>query len=262
MPIEPVDGRLPSEVLGLYLEREAESFAFMTRHGPSVINPGRRIAGSRGGRPEHDARLAAEAEANHEYAARRASDARAEREEAADNAEAEIDRLAANWNNCESAAYAARRRGRALMSNSPKISSSLSPSDGGGPFWAISSLNSCRFFSSTSAMRPSMVSWLMKRVDEHRLLLAQAVGPVDRLVLDGRVPPAVEQEHVVGELQVQPDAAGAVAHQDDVLARVALEAVEDRLALAAAAPCRDTAAGRTAPAPRPASPAARPTARR
>src|SRR5439155_397421 len=46
------------------------------------------------------------------------------------------------------------------MSNSPKISSSLSPSDGGGPFWAISSLNSCRFFSSTSAMR-------LSRSEEH-----------------------------------------------------------------------------------------------
>ena len=67
-------------------------------------------------------------------------------------------------------------------------------------------------------MRPSIVSWQEPR-HEHRVLLAEAVGPVDRLVLDGRVPPAVEQEDVVRELQIQPDAAGAVAHQHDVPGR-------------------------------------------
>src|SRR5208283_4148288 len=32
---------------------------------------------------------------------------------------------------------------------------------------------------------------------EDRLALADAMGPLDRLVLDGRVPPAIEQEHIV-----------------------------------------------------------------
>ena len=50
------------------------------------------------------------------------------------------------------------------MSNSPKISSSLSPSWLGGPFWAISSSNNCRFRSSTSAIRPSIVSRVTNRV--------------------------------------------------------------------------------------------------
>ncbi len=45
---------------------------------------------------------------------------------------------------------------------------------------------------------------------------ADAMGPVDGLVLDGRVPPAVEEEDVVGELQVQAHRAGPIAHQDHV----------------------------------------------
>src|SRR5262249_686916 len=69
-------------------------------------------------------------------------------------------------------------------------------------------------------------------LDENRLLLTDAVGAVDRLVLDGGVPPAVEEEDVVHELQVQADAAGAVAHQDDLLVAVRLELIEDRLAFA------------------------------
>ena len=64
--------------------------------------------------------------------------------------------------------------------------------------------------------------------------------PVDRLVLNRGVPPAVEQEDIVRELQIQPDAAGAVTHQEDVLGRVALEAIQDRAAVLEA-PCRERA---------------------
>ena len=149
------------------------------------------------------------------------------------------------------------------MSNSPKISSSVRPSDGGGPFCSISSLNSWRFFSSTSAMRPSIVLWRDEARDEHRLLLAEPMGAVDRLVLDGRVPPAVEQEHVVGELQVQADAAGAVAHQEDVLrsdrvlkrSRIGLPLLVRHLAVILQRAERRQRLGQR-------SPAARPTARR
>src|SRR5262245_19575179 len=55
--------------------------------------------------------------------------------------------------------------------------------------------------------------------------------PVDRLVLYRGVPPAIKQEDVVGELQVEPDAAGAVAHQDDMPVRIGFEAIKDRLSL-------------------------------
>ena len=44
---------------------------------------------------------------------------------------------------------------------------------------------------------------------------------VDRLIFDGRVPPAIEQKHIARKLQVEPDAAGAVAHQHHVTRVVA-----------------------------------------
>src|SRR5436309_4774934 len=56
--------------------------------------------------------------------------------------------------------------------------------------------------------------------DDDGFLLADAVGAVDGLILDSRVPPAIEEEDVVGGLQIQADAAGAVAHKQDVFARV------------------------------------------
>src|SRR5690606_27227182 len=55
-------------------------------------------------------------------------------------------------------------------------------------------------------------------------------GAVDRLVFDGRVPPAVEQEDVAGELQVEADAAGAVTHQEDAAVRIVAELLDDRVA--------------------------------
>ncbi len=56
-------------------------------------------------------------------------------------------------------------------------------------------------------IRSSIVPRVSKRVTVTGPGDADAMGPVDRLVLDGRVPPAVEQEHVAAELQVQPHAA-------------------------------------------------------
>jgi hypothetical protein len=49
----------------------------------------------------------------------------------------------------------------------------------------------------------------------HRPRLPDAVRPVGRLVLDRRVPPPVEVEHVRRRGQVQADAAGLEAEEQD-----------------------------------------------
>ena len=51
-------------------------------------------------------------------------------------------------------------------------------------------------------------------VDHHLLRLADAMRPVDGLRLARRVPPRVEQEHVVGLGQVQPESARLQADQE------------------------------------------------
>ena len=50
-------------------------------------------------------------------------------------------------------------------------------------------------------------------VDEDRVRLADAVHPVDRLVLHRGVPPRVEQEHIIGGMQRDARAGGLQAHQ-------------------------------------------------
>ena len=55
---------------------------------------------------------------------------------------------------------------------------------------------------------------------------------VDRLRLDGRVPPGVEQEDVVGGGQVEAEAAGLEADEEDAAVRVRLEALHARRAVA------------------------------
>ena len=72
-------------------------------------------------------------------------------------------------------------------------------------------------------------------VGEHRLRLADAVGAVDRLRLDRRVPPGVEQEDVLGRRQVQAEAAGLEADQEQLAVRVVLEPLDPRLPVARAA---------------------------
>src|SRR5579885_3536741 len=66
---------------------------------------------------------------------------------------------------------------------------------------------------------------------KHRRLLANAMSAIDRLVFDGRVPPTIKQENVISELEIQPHAAGSIAHQQDVSFRIALETIEDALPL-------------------------------
>ena len=53
-------------------------------------------------------------------------------------------------------------------------------------------------------------------VDGHRALLADAVGAVGGLVFDGRVPPRVHVDHVVGGGQVEAQAAGLEADQEEI----------------------------------------------
>ena len=69
--------------------------------------------------------------------------------------------------------------------------------------------------------------------DEDRGLLPQAVGAVDCLGRDRRVPPPVVEEDVVRELEIRPDAPRAIAPRDDVLLRFALDprAIERTIAM-------------------------------
>ena len=66
-------------------------------------------------------------------------------------------------------------------------------------------------------------------VGEDVLRLADPVRAVDRLRLDGRVPPGVEQEDVLGRGQVQAEAAGLQADQEEPAVRVVLEPLDPRL---------------------------------
>jgi Uma2 family endonuclease len=84
MPIEPVDGRLPSEVLGLHLERDGRALRlYDPAKGRRLPTPAEEIAASKSqARREWAARRAAEAEADRESARSAAEAERAEREAA------------------------------------------------------------------------------------------------------------------------------------------------------------------------------------
>ena len=67
---------------------------------------------------------------------------------------------------------------------------------------------------------------------QHPVGLADAVGAVGGLVLHGRVPPAVDVEHVAGAGEVEAHAAGLEREQEQLgAAGVVLEAIHHRLAL-------------------------------
>src|SRR5581483_5202076 len=67
-------------------------------------------------------------------------------------------------------------------------------------------------------------------VDVHRPGLANPVGAVDRLVFGGGVPPGVEQEAVVGLGEVEAEATGLEADQEDGVV-AGTEALEHACAL-------------------------------
>src|SRR5690606_35896566 len=62
-------------------------------------------------------------------------------------------------------------------------------------------------------------------------LAPNAMRSIDRLILNRRIPPAIEEENITGELQVQSHRSGPIAHQQQVGVRVILEPGQDRLAL-------------------------------
>ncbi len=68
-------------------------------------------------------------------------------------------------------------------------------------------------------------------VDDDVPLLPDPEGPVGRLVLDGRVPPAVEVDHLGGRRQVEAGAAGAERQHEEGDRLVGLEALDERHAL-------------------------------
>ena len=69
-------------------------------------------------------------------------------------------------------------------------------------------------------------------VDQHVALLPDAKGPVGGLVFDGRVPPAVEMDHVRGGGQVQARAARLEREHEKRRPVVALELIDESPAVA------------------------------
>ena len=67
-------------------------------------------------------------------------------------------------------------------------------------------------------------------VDQHVAALADAERPVGRLILDGRVPPAVEMYYVLGGGQVQAGPAGLQRQDEKGGAVLALELVDELFA--------------------------------
>src|SRR5207244_4510920 len=67
---------------------------------------------------------------------------------------------------------------------------------------------------------------------ENVLGLPDAMRAVNRLRLDGRVPPGIEQEDVVGTGQVQADAARLKADQEELAGWIRLKLFHARLAIA------------------------------
>ncbi len=59
---------------------------------------------------------------------------------------------------------------------------------------------------------------------------ANAMGTIDCLILDGRIPPAVKEKYVAGELQIQAHGAGAVTHQYHAGRRVVAKPADHRVA--------------------------------
>ena len=97
---------------------------------------------------------------------------------------------------------------------------------------------SSAFFSCSARIFSSMRAADDQLVDEDRLVLADAVGAVGGLVLDRRVPPRVVVDDGVGGGQVEADAAGLEADQED-RHLAGLEAADRRFAVARV--CRSAA---------------------
>ena len=68
-------------------------------------------------------------------------------------------------------------------------------------------------------------------INENGFILADAVGAVSGLHFDGRIPPRVQMDNVIGGGQVQADPAGFQADQEEWNAGVVLEQVNLRLTI-------------------------------
>ncbi len=64
-------------------------------------------------------------------------------------------------------------------------------------------------------------------MDDDGSLLADAMGAVGGLGFDGRIPPRVEQENMVGGSEIQPGASGSKRKQHDRWTVLRLEVVDD-----------------------------------
>ena len=67
-------------------------------------------------------------------------------------------------------------------------------------------------------------------VGDHGAGLANAMGAVDGLRFDGRVPPGVIEDDIAGRGQVEARAGGAQAQEEDARLAVVLEFLDDVLA--------------------------------
>ena len=76
--------------------------------------------------------------------------------------------------------------------------------------------------------RLSRVSFLVLR---DRAGLAQPMCTISRLILDGRIPPGVEQEYVFGSCEIQSQAACSQADQKKAATIVFLKSLDTRLAV-------------------------------
>jgi Uma2 family endonuclease len=106
LPIKPVDGRLPSRVLGLHLERDGQDLRLWNpATGRWLLTP------EEARDQEAEARQRAEAEAEREAEARRQAEAEAEREaEARQRAEADAERAAEALRQAEAEVERLRRQ--------------------------------------------------------------------------------------------------------------------------------------------------------
>ena len=74
----------------------------------------------------------------------------------------------------------------------------------GVPSWSNRLSANARFLSFSTSIFSSIVPVATSFRDEDGFVLADAMDAVDRLFLDGRIPPRIIEDHRVGRCEVQP----------------------------------------------------------